>query len=658
MSAKAARQGHWSEILPFGTLALGVSVAATQFIAWRFHYHPALGQPVFDHYYWPWSWVTWQIQYGQQGPQTFSLVNIFCLLALAAVGYSYYVMARARSRRQEKHEDVYGTAHFASEEEVRATGLLANADKSDGVYVGGWQDDQGYVHYLKHDGPEHIAAIAPTRSGKGVGLVIPSLLSWKGSAVIHDMKGELWAATAGYRKEGLHNTVLKFDPASPTGSCAFNPLEEIRLKTQFEVADVQNLVTIIVDPDGKGLNDHWAKTAHAFLIGVVLHLLYLAKHQGKPVATLTDVAMALSDPNRDIGVLYEEMRTNTHKDGKDPKDATKKMLIAHPVVASAARDMLNKPDQERGSVLSTAMSFLSLYRDGIVSQNTRRSDFRIADLMRGSKPVSLYLVVRPSDKDRLKPLMRLMLNQIVRTLTGAEIDPANNNKQKEGSHRLLLMLDEFPSFGKLEVFQEALAFIAGYGIKAYLIMQDIRQLEAAYGVNESIISNCHIRVAYAPNNPKTAEWLSKMIGQTTVVRKDTTVSGKKMGSLKNVSQTYHSSARPLMTPDEVMRLRMPDKDERTGEIKTPGEMLIFVAGRAPIRGTQILYFQDPWFSQASQITCPKKSESVREETDSEKEKNEASKVNKQAQSNVNAQTLQHRTALQIEPQQPAGSLTR
>lgn len=653
MSAKAARQGHWSDIFPFGMLALGVSVAATQFIAWRFHYHPALGNPVFDHYYWPWSWISWQIQYGQQGPQTFSLVNVFCLLALAAVGYSYYVMARARSRRQEKHEDVHGTAHFATEEEVRATGLLANADKSGGVYVGGWQDDDGYVHYLKHDGPEHIAAIAPTRSGKGVGLVIPSLLSWKASAVIHDMKGELWAATAGYRREGLNNTVLKFDPAAPAGSCAFNPLEEIRLNTQFEVADVQNLVTIIVDPDGKGLNDHWAKTAHAFLIGVVLHLLYTAKRQGRPVTTLTDVAMALSDPERDIGMLYEEMRTNKHKENKESKT-----LAAHPVVASAARDMLNKPDQERGSVLSTAMSFLSLYRDGIVSHNTRRSDFRIADLMHGKKPVSLYLVVRPSDKDRLKPLMRLMLNQIVRTLTGAEIDPANNKADDKEKHRLLLMLDEFPSFGKLEVFQEALAFIAGYGIKAYLIMQDIRQLEAAYGVNESIISNCHIRVAYAPNNPKTAEWLSKMIGQTTVVRKDTTVSGKKMGSLKNISQTYHSSARPLMTPDEVMRLRMPDKDERTGEIITPGEMLIFVAGRAPIRGTQILYFQDPWFSRASKIAAPQKSESVREETDAEKEKAKAStSAIKQAQPNVNTQTIQHRAALQLE-QQSTGTLTR
>jgi len=139
-------------------------------------------------------------------------------------------------------------------------------------------------------------------------------------------------------------------------------------------------------------------------------------------------------------------------------------------------------------------------------------------------------------------------------------------------HRLLLMLDEFPSFGRLEVFQEALAFIAGYGIKAYLIMQDLTQLHAAYSANESIISNCHIRLAYAPNNPKTAEWMSKMLGVTTQVWKSASVSGKRMGGmLKNVSESYQTTARPLMTPDEVMRLKAPRKN-RKGEIMESGEI--------------------------------------------------------------------------------------
>lgn len=612
MSDRPAKKGHWLDILPYGGMMLAASVAATQFAAWRFNYHPSLGRPIFDQFYAPWCWLTWQIPFGKQGPQTFSLVNIFCLLVFGGLLYGYLTLKTVRSRSSQGPEGVHGTAHFASEEEVEQTGLLTpRGEKSAGVYVGAWKDPQGNVRYLRHDGPEHIAAIAPTRSGKGVGLVIPTLLAWEHSAVVHDMKGELWNLTAGYRKQGLNNVVLKFDPAAASGSCKFNPLAEVNVGQESEVAEVQNLVTIIVDPDGKGLNDHWSKTAHAFLTGVILYLLHKAKNEGRKTATLTDVAFVLSDPSRDVKDLYEDMRTAEIQEVNDPKHSGQIIKIVHPVVASAGRDMLNRPDQERGSVLSTAMSYLTLYRDTLVAANISESDFKIRDLMHSDRPVSLYLVVRPADKDRLKPLMRLILNQIVRTLTVDPIQFKNGQPDPQYKHRLLLMLDEFPSFGRLEVFQEALAFIAGYGMKAYLIMQDLTQLHAAYSANESIISNCHIRLAYAPNNPKTAEWISKMLGITTQVWKSASVSGKRTGGmLKNVSESYQTAARPLMTPDEVMRLKAPRKNGK-GEITESGEMLIFVSGHTPVKGTQILYFQEPFFLTATKIQPPSKSESLK-----------------------------------------------
>jgi type IV secretion system protein VirD4 len=539
---------------------------------------------------------------------------LFATEPFGALLYGYLTLKTVRSRSSKGPEGVHGTAHFADEEEVIKTGLLTlPGEESSGVYVGAWTDKKGKTHYLRHDGPEHIAAIAPTRSGKGVGLVIPTLLSWPHSTVIHDMKGELWNLTAGYRKKGLNNVVLKFDPAAATGSCKFNPLAEVQVGKDSEVAEVQNLVTIIVDPDGKGLNDHWTKTAHAFLTGVTLYLLHKFRNENKKTATLTDVAFALSDPSRDVKDLYEDMRTAEIKqiDESDPKNPGHKKKIVHSVVAAAGRDMLNRPEQERGSVLSTAMSYLSLYRDNLVAANISESDFQIRDLMHSGRSISLYLVVRPADKDRLKPLMRLILNQIVRTLTADPIQFHEGRPAPKYRHRLLLMLDEFPSFGRLEVFQEALAFIAGYGIKAYLIMQDITQLHAAYTVNESIISNCHIRLAYAPNNPKTAEWLSKMLGQTTQVWKSATVSGKRMGGmLKNVSESYQTTARPLMTPDEVMRLKAPRKNKK-GDIVESGEMLIFVSGQTPVKGTQILYFQEPFFLEASKIAAPLVSDTLK-----------------------------------------------
>ena len=151
--------------------------------------------------------------------------------------------------------------------------------------------------------------------------------------------------------------MLRFDPVAADGSVGFNPLEEIRLATIHEVGDVQNLVTILVDPDGKGLVDHWAKTSHAFLTGAILHVMYKMKAEGKSGA-LPDVAWALSDPHRPIEGLYREMRLNTWAAGE-----------LQPTIAASARDMENRPPEERGSVLSTAMSFLSLYRDPLVAKN-------------------------------------------------------------------------------------------------------------------------------------------------------------------------------------------------------------------------------------------------------------------------------------------------
>jgi type IV secretion system protein VirD4 len=171
-------------------------------------------------------------------------------------------------------------------------------------------------------------------------------------------------------------------------------------------------------------------------------------------------------------------------------------------------------------------------------------------------------------------------------------------------HRLLLLLDEFPALGKLPIFEEALAHFAGYGLKAYLIAQDLSQLTAAYGQHEAIVSNCHIKVAYAPNRIETAELLSKMTGTATVVKRVVGTSGKRFSLvLSQVNETIQEFSRPLLTPDECMRLPGPEKDE-DGMVTKAGDLLVFAAGRAPIYGRQILYFKDPTFSARSRISAP------------------------------------------------------
>jgi type IV secretion system protein VirD4 len=603
-------------------VVIGINSAATQFVAWRLYYDAALGAPWLMKCYAPWAWTKWaQAPWAGTVSNTFQLAGAGVMILIAGGILIAVQVGTSARRRPQKIEGLHGTARWIStEKELRNVGFLPKeGEQGAGVYIGAWTDPKtNQVHYLRHDGPEHIGAIAPTRSGKGVGLVLPTLLTYTHSCVVNDMKGELWGQTAGWRKEYAKNIVIKFDPAASEGSGRFNPLNEIRLDTIHAVADTQNLVTMIVDPDGKGLNDHWAKTSHALLTGLVLHILHKTWEQrdmGEEVeeATLYDVSFYLSDPNRDVKTLYEEMKnTAAQANGNDQQrpnmdDAKREVLKdARAVIAAAGRDMLNRPDNERGSVLSTAMSFLSLYRDPLVRKNTSRSDFRIHDLMNHEQPVTLYLVVRPSDKDRLRPLVRLVLNQIVRTLTRDELRRLDDGRFVSPHKRqMLLMLDEFAgSFGKLDIFEESLSFIAGYGIKAYIILQDREQLLKSYGPHENIVSNLHIRIAYAPNQTQTGEWISELLGTTTIIKEDVTESGKRGSSLNQISRSFREIERPLMTADEVMHMRAPTKEAESGKITHPGDMLIFGAGQYAIYGTQILYFTDPVFLERSMVKPP------------------------------------------------------
>ena len=164
---------------------------------------------------------------------------------------------------------LHGSARWADFRDIKAASLLNN----DGVYVGAWRD-KGVTHYLRHAGTEHVLCYAPTRSGKGVSLILPTLLSWKQSVFVTDLKGELYELTAGWRQKHANNKVLRFEPAAGAGSCCFNPMAELRLGTEYEVGDVQNIALLLVDPNGRGIQsqDHWAKTAYALLVGCILHL--------------------------------------------------------------------------------------------------------------------------------------------------------------------------------------------------------------------------------------------------------------------------------------------------------------------------------------------------------------------------------------------------
>jgi type IV secretion system protein VirD4 len=245
-------------------------------------------------------------------------------------------------------------------------------------------------------------------------------------------------------------------------------------------------------------------------------------------------------------------------------------------VASAARELLNKSENERSGVLSTAMSFLGLYRDPVVAKITARCDWRIGDLTENQRPTTLYLVVPPSDISRTKPLVRLILNQIGRRLT---------EKRHDGTRRrrVLLMLDEFPALGRLDFFESALAFVASYGLKSILIAQSLNQIEKVYGPSNSILDNCHVRVAFATNDERTARRVSEALGTATELRAMKNYAGHRLSPwLAHLMVSRQETARPLLTPGEVMQLPVADE-------------LVLVSGLPPIRASKVRYYEDARF---------------------------------------------------------------
>jgi len=545
-------------LVVFAIVLLGVW-GATQWAAAMLAYQPRLGVPWFEiggvPVYRPWALFAWWFHYEAYAPALFNKAGALA----AASGFMGCAAAVAGSlwrARQERFVTTYGSARWATEREVARAGLFGDC----GIFLG-----QLGGSYLRHEGPEHVMLFAPTRTGKGVGLVIPTLLSWTGSAVIHDIKGENWKVTAGWRSKFSH--CLLFDPTNPL-SARYNPLLEVRRGEQ-EVRDVQNIADILVDPEGAlERRNHWEKTSHSLLVGAILHILHSEEEK-----TLARVAAFLSDPERPfVSTLRAMMTTNHLGTPGEPR--------VHPVVASAARELLNKSENERSGVLSTAMSFLGLYRDPTVAAVTSACDWRIADLVEAARPVSLYLVIPPSDISRTKPLVRLILNQIGRRLT-ERLGPHASGRRRQ----LLLMLDEFPALGRLDFFETALAFLAGYGVRAFLIAQSLNQVAKAYGENNSILDNCHVRIAFASNDERTARRISDALGTATEQRAMRNYAGHRLAPwLAHVMVSRQETSRPLLTPGEVMQL-------------PAGDELVLVSGLPPVRARKLRYFADRNFRE-------------------------------------------------------------
>jgi len=352
----------------------------------------------------------------------------------------------------------------------------------------------------------------------------------------------------------------------------------VAMGTADRVGDIDNIATSLLDPRGKGavMDSHWDRQGVGWLGAVLAHLLYT--EADKTLRGLTNLISGFDpSPEGDRGIIstITRMRDTRHSANGPDADVAREMQM-----------MLDKAPNERSGIISTVQGFLKIYRDPHIAAATSRSDFRIADLMNHGKPLSLYLVVPVRDLDRLQPLIRLILNQILKGLT-----PRMEGQRPR--RKLLLLLDELTVLGHMELLSKMLPFIAGYGIRAAMIFQNLKQIEAAYGRDQSLVETCETLLALTPNRDdfQTGKYLSDLAGDTTVVTRHRSWNS----SGTNISE--QQTRRALITPGEVLEL-------------PASAALIFKRGAKPILANQFTYYRDKAFDRWSKLAPPAHSDRI------------------------------------------------
>lgn len=434
----------------------------------------------------------------------------------------------------------HGTARFADLDDIARARLFANR----GIILG-----RKAGRAIRYSGDGHLLTFAPTRSGKGVGCVIPTLLSWRGSVVVTDIKGENLATTGRYRRRlGQVYALAPFDETL-NASAAYNPFDFIRVGSPYEVDDTRLIAEMLVVPDGHEPS-HWDREARTLISGLVLYVMHHGREGDKSPA---HVRQLLMNDLEGFELTLAEMANSPH-----------------PAVSRIATGFSQKSEKERSGVISTAQGATEVFESPLLAKITSSSTFKLEELKDGI--CSLYLVIPPEYLDSYRPYLRLMVGLCTAMMT---------RRVHNTPYEVLFLLDELPALGYMRPIEEGIGYLAGYRAKLWLFVQDLDQLAKTYPKARSIVANCAVRQAFNVQDPETAKLLSDMMGATTIKMKSAGSSGKL--PIRLLSGSYQSSAyesgRDLMTPAEVMAMR-------------PKQQLLFVQSVPPIKAKKIRYF-DP-----------------------------------------------------------------
>jgi type IV secretion system protein VirD4 len=463
------------------------------------------------------------------------------------VAYAMVLQARARLRRPAITSGSHGTARWGDPRMlVRPAGLILGRAGRD---------------LLRYDGEGHILTVAPTGSGKGVSAVLPNLLDYPGSVVVIDLKGENHAVTADRRAQ--FGRVLILDPFRLRGeeTAAFNPMELINPDSDLCDADAATLAYLLVIPSTEGDALFWEEEAIALLSGLIL---YVAAHEPPERRHLGTVRALLTSDAAEWDALLEAMAASAR---------------AHGLIARASHRLRQKVDRERSGVISTAQRHTHFLDSPAILRTLTASTLKLTQLK--TEILSLYCVIPPERLGSHGRWLRLVAGSAIHAMLHApNLSP----------HRVLFLLDEFAQLGRLQPLEQAMTLLRGYGVRLWLLVQDLAQVRATYGRRaDSLLANAAVFQAFGTNDVQTAEYLSRRTGQTTVL---STTENRSIGQNFNrpilptkQSGEAHSSTesgRPLLTPDEILRL-------------DPGAELLFLSGTDPLFVDRADYLRDPQF---------------------------------------------------------------
>lgn len=439
------------------------------------------------------------------------------------------------------------------------------------------------------DGDDTASIVAaPSRSGKGISCIIPTLLSWLGSVIVFDPKGENWDATAGFRQKFSH--AVRFSPVNKF-SISFNPLAEIR-KDENAYRDASTIADILLTKDSKGggENDHFTDTAKDLLTGAILHVVSCLDFddEDRNLKTVLDVLSGSNLTGIEEDDEISEIILNTIIHSKHSNEDL------HNQVVNIATRALSKPDRERGSVFSTATRVLMLFEDPILARNMSKSDLKFSDFFEAKNPISLYLTVPFADIQRLAPIIKLLVTFMIRRFSEGE----TSHDKKALKNKCLFLIDEFPTLGAFPFLKTTMGILAGYGVKFLLVVQSLTQIIELYGREHPFLEHCKKWLVFAPGDITTAEQLSKVAGTYSKWQESVSSSGSKYDvGMKQMSRSGSEQQVKLIHPDQIMRMK-------------DGECLIFAHGMNPYRAKKVLFFKDKRFKNLVKIPAPQTMEEL------------------------------------------------